>query len=164
MDGLVDEIGLVIPPLLIIVGLLGIVVPVLPGLLLILGGVLLWAALEGGTTAWLIFAASLLVAVIGWVLQYTLPGKRMRDRGASNSTLVIAVMVGIVGFFVVPVVGAIIGFVLAIFVVEYLRSKDTALAWERTKHALVAVLHSMGIELAAGLTIAALFVGGLVAT
>ena len=153
MDGLVDEIGLVIPPLLIIVGLLGIVVPVLPGLLLILGGVLLWAALEGGTTAWLIFAASLLVAVIGWVLQYTLPGKRMRDRGVSNSTLVIAVMVGIVGFFV-----------LAIFVVEYLRSKDTALAWERTKHALVAVLHSMGIELAAGLTIAALFVGGLVAT
>ncbi|MBU9943960.1 MAG: DUF456 domain-containing protein, partial [Dermatophilaceae bacterium] len=125
---------------------------------------LLWAALEGGTTAWLIFAASLLVAVIGWVLQYTLPGKRMRDRGVSNSTLVIAVMVGIVGFFVVPVVGAIIGFVLAIFVVEYLRSKDTALAWERTKHALVAVLHSMGIELAAGLTIAALFVGGLVAT
>ena len=134
------------------------------GLLLILGGVLLWAAVAGGTTAWLIFAASLLVAVIGWVLQYTLPGKRMRDRGASNSTLVIAVMVGIVGFFVVPVVGAIIGFVLAIFVVEYLRSKDTALAWERTKHALVAVLHSMGIELAAGLTIAALFVGGLVAT
>ncbi len=124
----------------------------------------MWAALEGGTTAWLIFAASLLVAVIGWVLQYTLPGKRMRDRGVSNSTLVIAVMVGIVGFFVVPVVGAIIGFVLAIFVVEYLRSKDTALAWERTKHALVAVLHSMGIELAAGLTIAALFVGGLVAT
>ena len=164
MDGLVDEIGLVIPPLLIIVGLLGIVVPVLPVLLLILGGVLLCAALEGGTTAWLIFAASLLVAVIGWVLQYTLPGKRMRDRGVSNSTLVIAVMVGIVGFFVVPVVGAIIGFVLAIFVVEYLRSKDTALAWERTKHALVAVLHSMGIELAAGLTIAALFVGGLVAT
>jgi hypothetical protein len=137
---------------------------VLRGPLRIVGGVLLWAALEGGTTAWLIFAASLLVAVIGWVLQYTLPGKRMRDRGVSNSTLVIAVMVGIVGFFVVPVVGAIIGFVLAIFVVEYLRSKDTALAWERTKHALVAVLHSMGIELAAGLTIAALFVGGLVAT
>ena len=95
-------------------GLLGIVVPVLPGLLLILGGVLLWAALEGGTTAWLIFAASLLVAVIGWVLQYTLPGKRMRDRGVSNSTLVIAVMVGIVGFFVVPVVGAIIGFLIGL--------------------------------------------------
>jgi uncharacterized protein YqgC (DUF456 family) len=164
VDGLVDDVGLIVPPLLVIVGLVGIVVPILPGLLLILGGVLLWAAIEGGAVAWSIFAASLVVAVIGWVLQYTLPGKRMRERGVSSSTLIIAVLVGIVGFFVVPVVGAIIGFVLAIFVVELARSRDGALAWERTRHALVAVLHSMGIELAAGLVIAALFVGGLIAT
>jgi len=32
----------VVPPLLILIGLAGIVVPVLPGLGLILGGVLLW--------------------------------------------------------------------------------------------------------------------------
>lgn len=164
MSGLTDEVALVIPPLLVIVGLFGIVVPVLPGLLLVLGGVLLWAVLEGGTVAWSIFGISLLVAAIGWVLQYTLPGKRMRERGVSSSTLVVAVLAGIVGFFVVPVVGAIVGFVLAIFVVELARSQDRALAWERTRHALVAVLHSMGIELAAGLVIAALFVGGLVAT
>ena len=164
MDGLVDDVGLIVPPLLILVGLVGIVVPVLPGLLLVLGGVLLWAVLEGGTVAWSIFGLSVVVAVIGWVLQYTLPGKRMRERGVSSSTLVIAVLVGIVGFFVVPVVGAIIGFVLGIFVVELARSRDRALAWERTRHALVAVLHSMGIELAAGLVIAALYVGGLVAT
>ena len=164
MDGLVDEVGLIVPPLLIIVGLVGIVVPVLPGLLLVLGGVLLWAVLEGGAVAWSIFGVSLLVAVIGWILQYTLPGKRMRERGVSSSTLIIAVLFGIVGFFVVPVVGAIIGFVLGIFVVELARSRDRALAWERTRHALVAVLHSMGIELAAGLVIAALYVGGLVAT
>jgi uncharacterized protein len=164
MDALADDVGLIVPPLLIIVGLVGIVVPVLPGLLLILGGVLLWAVLEGGAVAWSIFGVSLLVAVIGWVLQYTLPGKRMRERGVSSSTLIIAVLVGIVGFFVVPVLGAIIGFVLGIFVVELARSQDRALAWERTRHALVAVLHSMGIELAAGLVIAALYVGGLVAT
>jgi uncharacterized protein YqgC (DUF456 family) len=92
-----------------------------------------------------------------------IPG-RLRTASRPSRTCRWWAVYGIVGFFVVPVVGAIIGFVLAIFVVEYLRSKDTALAWERTKHALVAVLHSMGIELAAGLTIAALFVGGLVAT
>ena len=164
MDALADDVGLIVPPLLIIVGLVGIVVPVLPGLLLILGGVLLWAVLDGGTVAWSIFAVSLVVAVIGWVLQYTLPGKRMRERGVSSSTLVIAVLAGIVGFFVVPVIGALIGFVLGIFVVELARSRDGSLAWERTRHALVAVLHSMGIELAAGLVIAALYVGGLVAT
>ena len=67
------------------------------------------------------------------------------------------------GFFVVPVVGAIIGFVLGIFVVELGRSRDRSQAWTRTKHALVAVLHSMGIELAAALAITALYVAGVVA-
>ena len=52
----------------------------------------------------------------------------------------------------------------AIFLVETGRSRDRAQAWQRTKHALVAVLHSMGIELVAGLLIAALYVGGVVAT
>ena len=164
MNTLVDDVGRIVPPLLIVVGLVGIVVPVLPGLLLVLGGVLLWALMEGSTTAWVVFGASALVAVVGYVLQYTLPGRRMRERGVSGSTLALAVLFGIVGFFVVPVVGAIIGFVLGIFVVETGRSRDRAQAWERTKHALVAVLHSMGIELAAGLVIAALYVGGLIAT
>jgi len=66
-----------------------------------------------------------------------------------------------VGFFVVPVVGAILGFVLGIFVVELGRSRNGSQAWIRTKHALVAVLHSMGIELAAGLVVTALYVAGV---
>ena len=81
MDALADDVGLIVPPLLIIVGLVGIVVPVLPGLLLILGGVLLWAVLEGGTVAWSIFAVSLVVAVIGWVLQYTCPANACASAG-----------------------------------------------------------------------------------
>ncbi len=164
MQDLADDVGLIVPPLLIIVGLVGIVVPILPGLLLVLGGVLLWALIEGGTVAWAIFGVSLLVAVAGYVLQYTLPGRRMRERGVNTSTLAIAVLCGIIGFFVVPIVGAIIGFVLGIFVVEVGRGRDRTLAWERTKHALVAVLHSIGIELVAGLVIVALYIGGLIAT
>ena len=163
-DPLAGAVGTVVPPLLIIIGLVGIVVPVLPGLLLILGGVLVWALTEGSTLAWSVFAVSVLVTAVGYVLQYTLPGRRMRERGVSSSTMLLAMALGIVGFFVVPVVGAIIGFVLGIFVVELGRSRDHAQAWTRTKHALVAVLHSMGIELAAGLTVTVLYVVGVVAS
>jgi uncharacterized protein len=154
----------VVPPLLILIGLAGIVVPVLPGLGLILGGVLVWALVEGSSLAWGIFALSVVVTVAGYVLQYTLPGRRMRERGVSSSTLLLAVAFGVVGFFFVPVVGAILGFVLGIFVVELGRSRNGSQAWIRTKHALVAVLHSMGIELAAGLAITALYVAGVVAS
>ena len=164
MQAAVDDLGRVVPPLLILVGLVGIVVPVLPGLLLVLGGVLLWALMEGGAVAWGVFGVSVAVAVAGYVLQYMLPGRRMREQGVRSSTLALAVILGIIGFFVVPVVGAVVGFVLGIFLVETGRSRDRAQAWQRTKHALVAVLHSMGIELVAGLVIAALYVGGVVAT
>ena len=105
-----------------------------------------------------------MITVAGYVLQYTLPGRRMRERGVSSSTLLLAMAFGVVGFFVVPVVGAILGFVLGIYVVELSRSRDRSQAWTRTKHALVAVLHSMGIELAAALAITALYVAGAVAS
>ena len=61
-DPLAGAVGTVVPPLLIIIGLIGIVVPILPGLLLVLGGVLVWALVEGTTLAWGIFAASAVVA------------------------------------------------------------------------------------------------------
>lgn len=164
MDPASSALATVVPPLLILVGLVGIVVPVLPGLVLVLGGVLVWALVEGSALGWGIFAACALVTVAGYVLQYTLPGRRMRERGVSSSTLFLAVLFGIVGFFVIPVVGAVVGFVLGIFVVELGRSRDRLQAWTRTRHALVAVLHSIGIELAAGLVVAALYVAGVVAS
>ena len=164
MDALADDVGSIVPPLLIIAGLLGIVLPVLPGLLLVLGGVLLWAVMEGTGLAWGIFAASVVVAVVGFGLQYLVPGRRMRERGVQTSTLALAVLCGIVGMFVLPFVGAVVGFVLGIFVVELSRSRDRGQAWVRTKHALVGVLQSVGIELMAGLGIAALYVAGRVAS
>jgi len=164
VESLAGDAGRIVPSLLVVVGLVGIVVPVLPGLLLVLAGVLLWALVEGGTTAWVVFGLSVLVAAAGYVLQYTLPGRRMRERGVSGSTMALAVVFGIVGFFVIPVVGAVLGFVLGIFVVETTRTRDRREAWTRTRHALVAVLHSIGIELVAGLVVAGLYVGGLIAT
>jgi hypothetical protein len=164
VDPVADAVGSVVPPLLILVGLVGIVVPVLPGLLLVVGGVLVWALIEGSALAWGIFAVSVVIAVAGYVLQYTVPGRRMRERGVSSSTLFLAMLLGVVGFFVIPVVGAVVGFVAGIFAVELSRSRDGSQAWTRTKHALVAVLHSMGIELAAALAITALYVAGVVAS
>ena len=164
MDGIVEDVRLLVPPLLVVVGLLGIVIPVVPGLLLVLGGVLLWAALTATPLAWAIFVAALLVAVAGYALQYLLPGRRMKERGVRSSTLVLAVVAAIVGFFVVPVVGALLFFVLAIFLVENGRTRDRAVAWTRTKHAMLAVAQSVGIELVAGLVIAGLYVVGVLAT
>ena len=164
MDPPTDDVWLILPPLLIVVGLVGIVVPVLPGTFLVLGGMLVFALTNGSPVAWVLFSLSVLVAVAGKSLQYLLPGRRMKERGVRTSTLVLAVLLGVVGFFVIPVVGAVVGFVLGIFLVELGRGRDHSLAWTRTRHAVVAVAQSVGIELLAGLVVAALYGVGVLIT
>jgi len=152
----------VVTGLLILVGLVGIVVPVLPGLLLTVGATALWAFAHPAPAAWVVFWIALVLYAAGLVAQYLLPGRRMRAEGVSTGTMVLAVAVGIVGFFVVPVVGAIVGFVLGIFLVELARRQDRAAAWTATRAALRAVLHSMGIELLAGTAILLTWVVGVI--
>ncbi len=44
--------------LAILLGIVGTIVPILPGALLVAGAVLIWAFLTGGTTAWLVAIAA----------------------------------------------------------------------------------------------------------
>ncbi len=153
-----------VPAILIIVGIVGIVVPVVPGLLLAVLGVLLWASETGGSTAWTVFGLCVAIYLAGVVVQLLVPGKRLRAQGVTTWTLLLAVLLGIVGMFVIPVIGFVIGFVGGIFLVEQGRSRNRAQAWARTKNAVGAVMTSMGIELIAGLLIAVTFVVGVLAT
>jgi uncharacterized protein YqgC (DUF456 family) len=153
-----------VPGLLILVGLIGIVVPILPGLLLVLGAVLLWAWQVSTPLAWWLLALCAAFYAGGVALQYLIPGRHMRQAGVRTSTLVLAVALAVVGFFVVPVVGGPAGFVLGIYLVEHGRSRDAAAAWASTKTALRAVFLSIGIELIAGLAIATTWVVGVLLT
>ena len=155
---------LVVCARLIIIGVIGIVVPVLPGLLLVLLAVLVWAISTGGGIAWTVFAVAAAVYATGVAAQFLLPGRRLKAQGVGMGTLMLAVLGGIVGFFVIPVVGAFAGFVLAIFLVELSRSRSREHAWTRTKAALRAIVHSMGIELMTAFAITVILVVGVVIT
>lgn len=153
-----------VPAILIFVGIVGIVIPVIPGLLLAVLGVLLWAYETGGATAWTFFGVCLAIYLAGVATQFLVPGKRLREQGVKTTTLLLAVVLGIIGMFIIPIVGFIVGFVLGIFLVEQGRSRDRTQAWTRTKHALKAIALSMGIELCAGVLIAVTWTIGVIAT
>jgi uncharacterized protein YqgC (DUF456 family) len=153
-----------IPAILILIGMVGIVIPVLPGLILVLAGVFVWALTTGSALGWWVFALSAVLYVAGLALQYAVPGRRMRDAGVRSSTLVLAVLLGVVGFFVIPVVGGAVGFVLGIYLVELGHSRDASTAWRSTRAALKAVFLSIGIELLAGLAITTTWVAGVLAS
>lgn len=147
--------------LIMVVGLVGIVLPVLPGLLLVALATLFWAAQHPDSRSWIVVGVAAALYVAGVVTQYLVPGRRLRRSGVGTATLVLAVLLGIVGFFVIPVLGGPIGFVLGILLVELARQRRLDGAWAATRTALVAVLHSMGIELIAGMSIVCAWVVGL---
>lgn len=147
----------------VLVGIVGVVVPVLPGTLLVLGAVLVWAALDGSATAWAVFAVAATLLVAGAVVKYAVPGRRLRTAGVPSSTLVAGGLLGLVGFFVLPVVGLLLGFVLGVYLAESRRVGREA-AWPSTRHALAAAGLSVLIELGAALLAAVTFAAGVVLT
>jgi uncharacterized protein YqgC (DUF456 family) len=153
----------VLVALAIAVGVVGVVVPVLPGSLLVLGAIVVWAVDLGTGTAWAVFGVAAIFLVLGAVVKYAVPGRRLKDVGIPGSTLLLGGVLGVVGFFVIPVVGLLIGFVLGVYLAELRRVGGSA-AWPATVHALKAVGLSMLIEFTACLLAAATWAVGVVLT
>jgi uncharacterized protein YqgC (DUF456 family) len=152
----------VLAGLAILIGLIGIVVPVLPGISLCWLGVLGWAIfVDGGAVKWIILGIVTAVAVLGTVVKYAWPGRNLKRSGVPTWAILLGGLLGIIGFFVVPVVGLPLGFVVGILLAELIRLTDFKLAWKGTLAALKAVGISMIIEICAGLSIAAIWVVGL---
>jgi hypothetical protein len=146
----------------VLVGLVGIVVPFLPGTLLILGAVLVWAVETGTRTGWVVFALVTTLLVLGTVAKYVVPHRGMRTTGVPSRTVLAGGLLGIVGFFVIPVVGLFVGFVLGVYLAE-LRRVGHAAAGPSTRSALKAIGISVLVELAAGLLAAATWLVGVLA-
>jgi len=146
----------------IVVGILGVIVPVLPGLLLCWGGVLAWALFaDAGGGRWAVLTVVTAMAVGATVVKYAWPGRRLKRSGVPNLSLFAGGALGLAGFFVLPVVGVVVGFVLGVLLAERLRLGDWRLAWPSTRQALAAAGLAMLIELTAALGIAAVWVLGL---
>ena len=148
---------------LMLVAVLGAVVPVLPGPALALAGVALWALLEPSTTAWTVVGVCAGIVVIGFVLSYLLPGRRLERAGVPRSSLLLAALAGIVGFFVIPVLGLPIGFVAGLYLAEAgrLGGQD---ARRSTVLALKAVALNIAIDLATALLVAAVWLAAALST
>jgi hypothetical protein len=153
----------VLVALVIAIGLVGILVPILPGSILVLGALLVWAWQVGGATAWTVALVAAVVLMAGAVVKFLIPKRRLKDAGIPASTQWIGAALGVVGFFVVPVVGLFLGFVLGVYFAEYRRVGSSA-AWPSTKHALRAVGLSILIELVAGVVATLVWVAGVLAT
>lgn len=145
-----------------LVGIVGTVVPVLPGGLLCGAAILVWGILEGGHAWWFTLAALIVIAV-GAVLKYAIPGKRMKASGVPSWVMLAGAALAIVGFFVIPVVGIFVGFVLGVYLAEVLRLQSVSQAWPTTVEAMKAVGISTIIDLFCAVFATAIWLAGVFA-
>ena len=153
--------GILVVALAIAVGLAGILVPLLPGTLLIWLAIGVWAVIEGTTTSWVVLGIVTVLLGAGILVKYLWPVKRMRAADVSGKTLAAGGVLGIVGFFVIPVAGLVVGFVGGVYLAELAQRRDRRRAWAATVQAVKGVALSVGVELTAGLLATATWVVGV---
>ncbi|HEU4895814.1 MAG TPA: DUF456 family protein, partial [Acidimicrobiia bacterium] len=91
------EVHDVLAGIVVLAGLVGIIVPILPGLVLQVGAIAFWAWEESSTVGWAVFVVVIALAVAASILKYLSPGRRLKEAGLPGWLLLTAVIVGIIG-------------------------------------------------------------------
>lgn len=144
--------------LVMLVGIAGIIIPVLPGLGLINAAVLVWALVERSAVGWVALGLCLALWGAAFLLQYLVPGKRLVAAGVPTWVIAVAGVAGVVGFFVVPVLGLPLFFVGAVYALQSLRSRHLGRSLGSTWQAILAVGISQLIELTGGMLCVVVYV------
>ncbi|MCA9871555.1 MAG: DUF456 domain-containing protein [Anaerolineae bacterium] len=153
--------------LLIFFGLIGSVLPLLPGPFLILLGALLWAAVDGfQTVGWPTLVFLLMLTLLAWASDIFLTAAMTKRAGASWKAVVGAIVGGLLaGIFLggwIPVIGTIIatvaGAVAGILAIEFLDKRDLRQAYQAGKAYIGGYLLSSIFEAALAVFMILIFV------
>ncbi|WP_124054212.1 DUF456 domain-containing protein [Arcanobacterium ihumii] len=140
------------------IGIWGIIVPVLPGTILIWLSTLVWAFVIGGNTGWITFGLVTVFSTIGVVASYVLTGRRLKAAEVPNSSILFGALGAAIGFFVIPVLGIFIGFSVGLFLAEARRKGDTvqgiASAWLALKSLGFGILVELAMAFISAFTFA----------
>ncbi len=111
--------------LAMLVGLAGIILPVLPDVILIWGAALLYGLLIGwGRYGPWLFAGITVLGLVGLLADAWVSGLGARKGGASFWSSIGGLVTGIIGLFVGGPLGLIVGMLLGIFLIEYWIHQD----------------------------------------
>jgi len=146
--------------LVMLVGVVGIFVPVLPGSVIVWAAIVVWAVAgdDSLVARWAVAAAASVLLGGALVVSTTLPA-RSAGVGAPRYLPWVVALGTIVGFFVVPLVGGFIGGPIAAFAAETVRLRDPTQGWRSAVRTLKGLGLGLLVELTAALIVIALWLG-----
>jgi uncharacterized protein YqgC (DUF456 family) len=137
-----------------LVGVVGVVVPVVPDVWLIWLAALGYGLVAGfdGWVGGAAMALLTLLTILGIVLDLTLGPAAARRGGASWEAIAASVTLGLLGLFFFPPFGSLVGALLGLFAVEYLRrERNTGEAIAAVRRYIVGCGWSVGLRLVVAL-------------
>ncbi|MEU5510690.1 DUF456 domain-containing protein [Streptomyces fungicidicus] len=112
---------LLLAGLVLLLGLCGVLLPGVPGSWLVWAGVLWWALKDPRPVAWWVLVGATVLLLLSRAVRWALPSRRLRAAGYDGRTLVYAGCGSFLGFVLLPVAGAVPGFLAGVYVRERLR-------------------------------------------
>lgn len=154
-----ETLLVVLVAVVMVIGVAGTVLPILPGVWLIWAAAFGYGVFSGfGVVGLFAMAMITALAVASTAASFYLPQRSAASVGVPWRGQVAALVCAVAGFFLIPVVGAPIGFVAGILLLTLVRERHfrgaLAAAWATLKSMLLA----SGLQFAAGLAMVALWV------
>lgn len=150
---------------LIVIGLAGSVIPLLPGPVLIWLGALIWAWADGFTRyGWLTLTVLGLLALLAWGSDLFLTTVMSRRAGASWKSIIGAIVGGLAGAALLSplpllgtILGAILGAMAGMWMVEYWAKGNTRAATAAVQAYVASMVFAAILEMAIALVMVSIF-------
>ncbi|HLS26053.1 MAG TPA: DUF456 domain-containing protein [Beutenbergiaceae bacterium] len=149
--------------LFLVVGVLGTIFPIVPGSPLTMVTLLVWGWVLGSTASWAAAITGIVLAAAGMSASLILTGRKMRRERIPSRPVLIGVLAGVVGMFIIPVAGLFLGFAAGLFGAEWARRRDVQAAMRSSWEAMKSMGLGMLIEFVCAALAGSVFaVGALV--
>jgi uncharacterized protein YqgC (DUF456 family) len=153
-----ELIGRTVTLTFMLFGLAVLLIPILPGL------VIIWAAALGygifssfGVLGWIMFAILSILMIVGSFVDNVLMGTSAHKEGAPWWVILLALVGAIAGNFLLPIVGGVLAALLTLFLVELARLRDSKKAFTSMKGMLVGCGWAVAIRFIIGLVMVGLW-------
>lgn len=155
IDAVTEWLLIVLVGLILAAGIVGTFIPILPGLVLAWCGPLVYGLARGfGVGGWVVMIVSTALLALGTYWSIRIPQREARETGLTFGGQLLALAVGIVGAFIIPVFGLPFGFVLGVYLLRLRATGDSVAALDSTRLIMKALIKASGLQALCGVAIA----------
>jgi hypothetical protein len=153
-----ELIGQAVTLTFMLFGLAVLLIPILPGLVIIWAVALGYGIFAGfGTLGWVMFAIMTVLMVVGSFADNVLMGTSAHKEGAPWWVILIALVAAIAGNFALPIIGGVLAALLTLFLIEWARLRDPKKAFASMRGMLVGCGWAVAIRFIIGMVMIGLW-------